>query len=315
MATGTFEKPFEPDVEGLEEWKGTYPDSVSHSKTYRNAEDFRDQRVLVVGNAASGWDISLQIAATAKDVWVSSTRPGVRSHEKIISVGDIERLIPEKKLVEFKDGKKFQNVDAIVLCTGYLYSLPFLRKGARAPKPLYPSGAHIEDLWEHMFWTREPTLMFVGIPKAGPTFLLSQAQSALLARALADRWLAPSKVDMAESAAQELERWMERRRDKSGVENEQTFHNLPYPQCKEYIERLAGYCAEADETSSAKVPDGNPPFEWTRRIDFVMRQRGKIRAAFFSKGVNRHRFPFPESLDIFDDDDEVAEQEVAKEST
>ncbi|GAW24889.1 hypothetical protein ANO14919_144840 [Xylariales sp. No.14919] len=41
IATGTFDRTFEPDYSGLDEWKTRYPNSVLHSKSYRNPRRFR----------------------------------------------------------------------------------------------------------------------------------------------------------------------------------------------------------------------------------------------------------------------------------
>lgn len=41
VAVGVFDKPFVPDLRGLREWNQQWPDSLSHSKTYRNPESFR----------------------------------------------------------------------------------------------------------------------------------------------------------------------------------------------------------------------------------------------------------------------------------
>ncbi|KAI3319162.1 hypothetical protein HD806DRAFT_539541 [Xylariaceae sp. AK1471] len=66
VATGTFDGLFEPDYPGLEDWRDTFPDSVLHSRSYRAAAEFSGKNVLIVGNSASGLDISLQIVGAAK---------------------------------------------------------------------------------------------------------------------------------------------------------------------------------------------------------------------------------------------------------
>lgn len=47
IANGRYNKAYEPSVPGLDSWKRAYPDSVFHSKFYRNARKFK--------NKASHW--------------------------------------------------------------------------------------------------------------------------------------------------------------------------------------------------------------------------------------------------------------------
>jgi cation diffusion facilitator CzcD-associated flavoprotein CzcO len=43
VASGHYHSPNVPDIPGLKEWKSRWPERVSHSKTYRRPEDFKDQ--------------------------------------------------------------------------------------------------------------------------------------------------------------------------------------------------------------------------------------------------------------------------------
>lgn len=47
-----------PRVEGLESFRG----KVIHSTSYRNAKEYRDEHVLVVGSGNSGMEIALDLA-------------------------------------------------------------------------------------------------------------------------------------------------------------------------------------------------------------------------------------------------------------
>jgi len=53
-----------PKYEGLD----LYGEKILHSHDYRQAEDFADQRVLIVGGSFSALDIMLQIASHAAKV-------------------------------------------------------------------------------------------------------------------------------------------------------------------------------------------------------------------------------------------------------
>ena len=71
-ATGTWETPNIPYYPGLEHFKGPQ----WHTKTFRDVEDFRDQRVLVVGGGASSTQFLMMLAdVTDHTIWVSRSLP------------------------------------------------------------------------------------------------------------------------------------------------------------------------------------------------------------------------------------------------
>ena len=71
-ATGTWETPNIPYYPGLEHFKG----KQWHTKTFRDVEDFRDQRVLVVGGGASATQFLMMLEeVTDHSIWVSRSLP------------------------------------------------------------------------------------------------------------------------------------------------------------------------------------------------------------------------------------------------
>ena len=93
----------------------------------RNPSEFAGQNVLLIGSSFSAQDIALQsMKYGAKSVTLSyRTKPiglvwpqGVE--EKSIVSGFAG------KIVTFQDGSS-KEVDALIMCTGYLHSYPFLR--------------------------------------------------------------------------------------------------------------------------------------------------------------------------------------------
>jgi len=56
--------PYVPEIKEIEEFKGL----VQHSKVYRSPEPYRNLHVVVLGAAASGMDIAVEVSALAEKV-------------------------------------------------------------------------------------------------------------------------------------------------------------------------------------------------------------------------------------------------------
>jgi putative flavoprotein involved in K+ transport len=70
-ATGSFNKPFVPEISGLENFSG----QVIHSSRYRNNKPFNHQQVLVVGEGNSGAQILAEVSKVARTYWATSKVP------------------------------------------------------------------------------------------------------------------------------------------------------------------------------------------------------------------------------------------------
>ncbi len=73
-ATGVFDNPQLPQIDGMERFQG----ELMHSRDYRHPDQVRGKRVLVVGNGPSGTDIAVAAGQVAADgfAWLS-IRTGV----------------------------------------------------------------------------------------------------------------------------------------------------------------------------------------------------------------------------------------------
>lgn len=239
------------------------------------------------------------------------------------------------------DERTLSDVDVIIFCTGYLYSFPFLHHTAETTRngprhPIWSDGYRVEGLYEHIVNIERESLMFVGLPKAGPTWLVAQAQAHVVARAVKGTLFYPYKTEMRQIEANEVARWQDDIANGKRGENERSFHNLPGSKCAEYIDRLEEWCLEADEAEENKraakkrkrrssrsasttppVSDSDSdhisrrhvrtgrrhgPFRWTPRLDWVLGNVRKIRDSFVAKGENRHNFSTPEALGVVQDD-------------
>jgi cation diffusion facilitator CzcD-associated flavoprotein CzcO len=182
VSNGHYSVPWIPDVPKVKEFNIAHPSVISHSKIYRSPNSFAGKKVIVVGNAASGLDIGNQISAVCETPLLNSVREpaelpiGVTTKEEVPAIA--EYLVDEKG-VRFEDGRIERDVDAIVYCTGYLYSYPFLKS---LNPPLVTSGRRAIGVWQQIFNITYPTLAFTALPQKIIPFPLAQSQGAAIAK-------------------------------------------------------------------------------------------------------------------------------------
>lgn len=200
-----------PHVDGLEAYIRRFPGRVVHSKYYRSPDVYRGQRVLTIGNSASGFDIMNELTTTARLPVYSSRRhrspfegdvPGPGIAWKPV----VARYREADGAVEFADGTVLgaDEVDRVVYCTGYRPSFPFwnARRNGRELYD-YDAGKLVATYW-HTFFSDLGTLAVVGIQKA-LTFRSFEYQAVALARLFAGRSALPLPPP------REMRRWEEDR--------------------------------------------------------------------------------------------------------
>ncbi|KAJ9639988.1 monooxygenase [Coniosporium tulheliwenetii] len=197
VASGHFAVPYVPAIPGLEDWNAAYPGAISHSKFYRRPENFRGRKVVVVGNGASGLDIGSQIAQyCAQPLLVSQKSESYMSPGKStakLELPPIRRFISSGRAVEFEDGRVERDIDAVVFCTGYLYSLPFLEG---LDPPLITDGERVEQVYQHLFYIPRPTLSLLVLPQRIIPFPVAEIQAAVVARVYSNTIALPSVKEM-----------------------------------------------------------------------------------------------------------------------
>ncbi|CAG7561988.1 unnamed protein product [Fusarium equiseti] len=218
VATGHYNLPCIPDVPGLAEWKAHFGDTVIHTKQYRQPERFTGKTVLVIGGGASAYDVCREASETANKV-IHSTRggdydlPQSMFPESIEHVGGIDAFVLEKNEttgsveghVLLSNGQTLDDVDSVVLATGYITSYPFLQQYHRddvavddATRDILVTseGNMVHNLHKDIFYTEDPSLSFVGVPYHNVTFSLFDFQAQALARALTGKARLPSRDSM-----------------------------------------------------------------------------------------------------------------------
>jgi trimethylamine monooxygenase len=190
VASGHFSTPNVPFFEGIAGFNGR----VLHSHDFRDALEFKDKDLLIVGRSYSAEDIGSQCwKYGAKSVTVSyRTKPmGFKWPSNWKEVPLLQKV--ENKTVHFKDGTS-REVDAIILCTGYQHHFPFLPDDLRlqTANRLWPLG-----LYRGVVWENNPRLMYIGMQDQFYTFNMFDAQAWFARDVVLGRIKLPSKDKMA----------------------------------------------------------------------------------------------------------------------
>ncbi|PWY86668.1 pantothenate transporter, partial [Aspergillus heteromorphus CBS 117.55] len=226
VASGHYHAPRVPNIAGLTEAKAQWPSRVTHSKGYRKPDGFKDKTVLLIGGGVSSTDIAREIGPLAKTVY-QSTRNGEFDisadvlPENGVRVGEIERFeikgqaTPDEALpitAHLKSGQKLCEIDAIIICTGYHISLPFLPEYHDDATPadkasetiLVTDGTQVHNLHKDIFYIPDPTLAFVGVPYYTATFTLFEFQAIAVANAFAGIAALPPTSEMKSEYARRI---------------------------------------------------------------------------------------------------------------
>ena len=146
VASGHYSVPNVPHFEGIEK----FPGRVMHAHDFRDANEFKGKRLLLIGASYSAEDIALQCLKYGAESIICTWRskPMGFTWPKEIS----ERPLVQKfegKTAFFKDGSQAE-VDAVMMCTGYLHSYPYLRESLRlkSKNVLYPPGLYKGIVWQ-----------------------------------------------------------------------------------------------------------------------------------------------------------------------
>jgi cation diffusion facilitator CzcD-associated flavoprotein CzcO len=303
VASGNYNVPYIPDIRGVQTWDAAFPASISHSKYYRIPEPFNGKKVVIVGNSASGLDISSQIVHTCKKPLLLSHRSesylaaSLSNHPDIKYVPQITKFDPTNRRVVFADGSEEQEVDRIIFCTGYLYSMPFL--STLSPNPI-SDGSRVEHTYQHLFYAPNPTLSFLTLPQKVIPFPLAEAQAAIVARVWSGRSSLPTYEDMVG--------WEKSVIAERGSKGE--FHTLKFPKDAEYINMLYDWAVSVDSRAALENDGkGKLPKRWGE-WEFWARERfPAIRRAFVERGEDRVKVKTLEEIGFeFETDQKVSQR-------
>lgn len=271
VTTGHYHAPRVPAIPGLKELKRLHPDLVSHSKGYRGAEKLKGENILVVGSSASAIDITRDAISLSNKVYHSgrggqfdvptSFFPHGTVHiGEVIDIEAKETEDPTSLNAKFHlaDGTSICDIDAVILCTGYLISLPFLSQYHDDDMPsnkasediIITDGMMYHNLHKDMFYIPDPSLVFVGVPYFTANFSLFDFQAQVVAANLAGLAGLPSQEKMRQEYNEKLAR----------VGAGKQFHSLKGVEV-DYVQELLNWVNPQLQENGEEVLKGHTP-EW-----------------------------------------------------
>ncbi len=170
VATGHFSVPYIPEYKGM----NSFPGRILHGHDFRDAEEFRNKNVVVLGSSYSAEDIALQCykyGASSVTIGYRNNPMGFKWPEGMKEVHYLDKL--EGNTAIFKDGHT-QNIDALILCSGYLHYFPFLEDNLRLKtnNRLYPP-----KLYKGIVWQDNHKLIYLGMQDQFHTFNMFDCQA------------------------------------------------------------------------------------------------------------------------------------------
>lgn len=175
VATGHYSVPNVPHFQGLSK----FPGRVAHSHDYRGADEFLNQNILIIGSGYSAEDIAMQCHKFGvKSVTIShrSCPMNYKWPSNIREVPLLERI--ENRKAYFKDGSCADDLDSIILCTGYRHQHSYMAENLRLR--LIHNANVPPNLYKGIFWVTQPRLAYLGMHNQTYTFTMFDAQAALV---------------------------------------------------------------------------------------------------------------------------------------
>ena len=160
VATGHFSTPNAPYFSGIETFSGRR----LHSHDLRNALEFKDKDVLIIGSSFSAEDIILQCwKYGCKSVTISHVGTPPLGHKWPDNIKEVPLLQKvSNNTCTFEDGST-TDVDAIILCTGYLHHFPFMADDLK----LHSTNRFaVDNLYKSVVFVNNPKVYYLGMQNA-----------------------------------------------------------------------------------------------------------------------------------------------------
>jgi hypothetical protein len=217
-----------PEVNGLTQYMTLFPTTVRHSKTYRSPYLYRNKKVLIIGNSASGHDLTTELIQTAHLPVYQSRRSASRWDGNEPPPGVewkpvVKEYLPSGRIV-FEDNSYWDAIDTVIYCTGYKPSFAF-RNVKSNGRELWDYAANkLRNTYIHTIFQDFRTLGIVGMPRV-LTFRSFEYQAIALGRLFSGR-NGGGLLGIEEQESWEREREIEKR------EKGKKFHDIEWETCE-----------------------------------------------------------------------------------
>jgi trimethylamine monooxygenase len=279
VASGHFSTPNVPHFEGFTNFNGR----VLHAHDFRDAMEFKGKDILIIGTSYSAEDIGSQCwKYGCKSVTVSHrTAPmGYKWPDNWTEVPLLQKV--KGNTATFKDGST-ADVDAIILCTGYIHHFPFMPDALRLKTANRLATA---DLYKGVAWVDNPDLFYLGMQDQWYTFNMFDAQAWWVRDVIMGRIEVPaSRDDRAADVADRVAR------EDAG---EDDYDAIRYQ--GNYVKELI---AETDYPSFDIDGANDAFFQWKKhkKADIMTFRNNSYRSVITGTMAPAHHTPWKDALD------------------
>ena len=193
VCSGHFSAPNFPYYKGFETFNGR----LLHAHDFRDAREFVNQDILVIGSSYSAEDIGSQCwKFGCKSVTISYRGCMLDRYDWPENWQEVPQLVRvEDKTAFFEDGTS-KVVDAIILCTGYVHHFPFLPDDLRLKTK--KNRLAVTNLYKGVVWVHNTKFFYIGMQDQFYTFNLFDPQAWYVRDVIMGRIALPSNEIMAQ---------------------------------------------------------------------------------------------------------------------
>jgi trimethylamine monooxygenase len=180
-----------------------FPGRVLHAHDFRDAVEFKNQDILIIGTSYSAEDIGSQCwKYGAKSITVSH-RTAAMGYDWPDNWAEVPLLTHmDGKTAHFKDGTS-RDIDAVILCTGYQHHFPFMAEDLRLQTA---NRLASNDLYKGVAYVHNPDLFYIGMQDQWFTFNMFDAQAWWARDVIMGRIETPDKAAMLADVADRVAR-------------------------------------------------------------------------------------------------------------
>ena len=189
VASGHFSTPNIPEFEGFNIFNGR----ILHAHDFRDAVQFKDKNILIIGSSYSAEDVGSQCYKYGAKQIYSCYRSQPMGYKWPKNWTEKQQLLHvDENTAYFADGS-FAKIDAIILCTGYLHHFPYMAEDLclKTHNCLYPEG-----LYKGVVWEKNPRLFYLGMQDQWYTFNMFDAQAWYVRDIILQQQALPSQAEM-----------------------------------------------------------------------------------------------------------------------